>query len=174
MGDIMDYRTTAELLDSKLKPIIDKIEENCKHSNDIRLSVNRINGTVTQHEKDIKKAVDHSVETRNSLRFTKKIVRELKEEELRCPVKSGHVDVVKIYEETGWIRTIGRSRWFFFVIVAIIAFLSGFPNWMNFLGISYEPTEPVVIEIKSPEFDTNQTPIIIYEDGTYEFIEEME
>ncbi len=117
----MSYQKVDELVEKRIKPVIDGVEELSKGQKDVIRHLTEING----HTKDNIKSID---------KVRKDLDKEIKAG-IECPVRSKMVDVVIVEKETRWSRWVARNRSFILVLVLLIALLSGFPNWMRFFGV---------------------------------------
>lgn len=134
------YEKVDELVGKRLKPVIEGIEKLSDQNIDALKELGEINGSVKNHKKEIKK-------------LRKDLDEEL-EAAKKCPIRNEMVDVVVIEKETRWSRWVGKNRSFILVVIMIIALLSGFPNWMRFLGVNApwveDDPEPIIYLHEQP------------------------
>ncbi len=132
----MSYQKVDELVEKRIKPVMDGIDNLSIGQKNVIEQLTEINGSVRDHSKEIEKA-------------RKDLDKEI-QAGIDCPVRSGIVDVVIVERETRWSRWIARNRSFILIIVLLIALLSGFPNWMRFFGV------------EAPWIDREPPTVIVY------------
>ncbi len=118
----MTYEEVDKLVERKLQPLASGICKIKKGQEHVISRLAKINGSIEHHATDIDE-------------LKQKVDAELKEA-MKCPVRSKKVNIVEVEKETRWSRWLGKNKVFVLIIIAIIALLSGFPNWMRFFGIS--------------------------------------
>ncbi len=140
----MTYEKVDELVERRLQPLACGISKIKKGQETVISRLSQINGTIEAHNKDIDE-------------MKGKLDEELKAA-VNCPVRSGKVDVVVVEKETRWSRWLGKNRSFIFIIVIIVALLSGFPNWMRFFGVSMpQDPPPIIIKYEEPDVPRAET-----------------
>ena len=146
----MTYRQVDELIEKRLKPVVDGINKLSETQNE---GISKLNDTHTDVLKELLE-INGSVKAHHTAiqNMRKDLDAEL-EESRKCPVRTMMVDVVVVEKETRWSRWLGKNRSFILIIIMLIALLSGFPNWMRFFGVESPWTQdpdPVIYIYEGP------------------------